>query len=236
MSDAGETLGKLVASGDLAIVSAGFRCFTKTELTKQLGIKQESLAFDSGFFPPVTVARMLDNDVINPTAGHTACIKTENFQHQDMGLGIKFEPSTYAEIDALATAPNMPGINSYLDNTFGYYTLDKANGYVLAHYNWHRFGAGKGGRVHNVTANIKAIGELLTKRLNRIKQKCRDADKVLMVVGETQGYRHMTIGDHHFALDDFVPIMEAANRQFGSKCRVVSLDDVATPDMALGLL
>tara|TARA_B100000378_G_scaffold40309_2_gene30123 strand:+ start:1703 stop:2413 length:711 start_codon:yes stop_codon:yes gene_type:complete len=236
VTDAGKTVQSLIASSELAIISAGFRCFTKIEIAKQLGIEQESLAFDSGFFPPAAVARMLDSEAIDLTVGHTACIKTENFQSPDIGLGIRFEPSTYAEIDALATAPKMPGINSYLDSTFGYYTLDKANGYVLAHYNWHRFGAGKGGRVHDVEANIEAIGALLTKRLNRIKQKCRDAKKVLMVVGETQGYRHMTIGDCHFALDDVSPIMDASKRHFGSKCRVVSLGDVATADMVLGLL
>lgn len=233
---AAKELNSMVESGRLAIVSAGFRCFTKIQLSKQLGVEQESLAFDSGFFPPAAVACMLENDAINLNDCHTACIKTEKFQHAELGLGIRFEPSTYAVIDALAESPNMPGINSYLDSTYGYYTLDKTYGYVLAHYNWHRFGTGKGGRVHNVTANIAAIGELLTKRLNRIKQKCRDATTVLMVVGETQGYRFMMIGDQAFPLNDVTPISDAAKRLFGNKCRIVSLEDLATPEMALELV
>lgn len=68
-------LQKLLADGELAIVSAGFRCFTKIELSKQLGIDQESLTFDSGFFPPAALARMLESDVIDLSKGHTACIK-----------------------------------------------------------------------------------------------------------------------------------------------------------------
>lgn len=233
---AAKELNSMVAAGRLAIISAGFRCFTKIQLSEQLGVEQESLVFDSGFFPPAAVARLLDNDAINLTECHTACIKTENFQHSELGLGIRFEPSTYAAIDAFAESRKMPGINSYLDSTFGYYTLDKTHGYVLAHYNWHRFGAGKGGRVHDVTANITATGELLTKRLNRIKQKCRDATTVLMVVGETQGYRFMMIGDEIFPLNDATPIADAAKRLFGNKCRIVSLEDMATPEMALELV
>jgi len=229
-------LRDMVASGELAIVSAGFRCFTKTELIRQLGIQQESLAFDSGFFPPQAVARMLESDTIDLTPGHTACIKTENYQDAQLGKGIRFERSTYAKVDQLATDPAMRGLNHYLDTTFGYYTVDEANGYILAHYNWHRFGAGKGGRVHDVPGNIVKIGAMLTKRLDRIKQKCRDARAVLMVVGETQGYDYMMIDDAVFPLGETGPVDDACKKLFGAKCQMVTLADVATPQAALDLL
>lgn len=226
----------LIESGDVAIVSAGFRCFTKIELGKQLGITQESLAFDSGFFPPAAVARMLESDTIDLGQNHTACIKTENFRHEQHGNGIRFVSSSYGEIDRLATGPNMPGINQYLDSTFGYYTLDKNNGFVLAHYNWHRFGAGKGGRVHDIRSNILSVGQLLTKRLNRIKQKCQTAKSVLFVIGETQGYRHMTIDNVASLLDDIDAIQDSTKKLFGGKCQAVALEDVSTAEAALRYL
>lgn len=229
-------LQQLLADGELAIVSAGFRCFTKIELSKQLGIDQESLTFDSGFFPPAAVARMLESDVIDLSKGHTACIKTEDFDSAAHGRGIRFERSSYADIDRLATSPKMPGINQYLDSTFGYYTLSENDGYVLAHYNWHKFGAGKGGRIHNVAKNISAIGDLLTKRLNRLKQKCDRATSVLMVVGETQGYRYMMVDDEAHSLLDNSPIAEAGRHVFGAKCQMVTLSDVATATDALRIL
>ncbi|NWK97185.1 hypothetical protein DM806_16215 [Sphingobium lactosutens] len=225
-----------IASGELAIISAGFRCFTKAQIIKQLGIEQESLAFDSGFFPPSAVAKMLESDRIDLQQGHTACLKFENFEHDQHGKGLRFTFSTYEEIDRLAVSPTMAGLNRLLDSTFGYYTLNIAHHYVLAHYNWHRFAAGKEGRNRDISGNIRSTGELLTKRLNRLKQKGRDAKRVLLVVGETQGYRYMMIDDALFPLDEHGEIADAARRLFGSKCQIVTLDDIATPECALALL
>ena len=229
-------LGELVASGDVAIISAGFRCFTKIEITKQLGIAQESLAFDSGFFPPAAVARMLSSDAIGFQHGHVPCMKFENFEDRELGKGLRFTTSTYEEIDRLAVSPTMPNLNQMLDSTFGYYTLDIEHQYVLAHYNWHKFAAGKNGRVWDVDENVRTTGLLLTKRLNRLKEKAERARVVLLVVGETQQYKFMMIDDAVHMLNDYAVVAEAAARLFGEKCRVVTLRDIATPQAALDLL
>jgi hypothetical protein len=50
--NAAAKLQQLVRDGDVAIIPAGFRCFTKMRLAKTLGIRQPSLPFDNGFFPP----------------------------------------------------------------------------------------------------------------------------------------------------------------------------------------
>ncbi len=225
-----------VASGELAIISAGFRCFTKTEITKQLGIAQETLAFDWGFFPPSAVARMLESDTIDLQQGHTACMKFENFEHDRFGKGLRFTSSSYDEIDRLASSPIVPDLNQLLDSTFGYYTLDVTNRFVLAHYNWHKFASGKIGRVWDVPANVRSAGELLTNRLKRLKQKGMNARAVLLVLGETQGYKYMMIDDDVLFLDDYSAVTDAAIGLFGRKCQIVTLDDISTPEKTLELV
>lgn len=230
-----QRLSELMESGELAIIPVGFRCFTKIELEKQLGIDQDTLVFDNGFFPPIAVARLLAGKMVNFDAGHTACIKIENHVDVDNGLGIRFVSSTYSEIDQLATSPDLPEINRFLDSTFGYYTLDIANRYVLAHYNWHPFGA-VGDRAHNVAENIVTTSEILTRRLERIMQRCHDARSILFVSGETQGYRYMQIDDEVHDLHDFGPIAQAARDLFGDKCRLATLGDLASAEEAIALI
>jgi len=228
-------LSELMKSGELAIIPVGFRCFTKIELEKQLGVDQETLVFDNGFFPPVAVARLLAGKTVDLDAGHTACIKFENHVDGNNGLGIRFVSSTYSEIDQLATSPDLPEINRFLDSTFGYYTLDVANRYVLAHYNWHSFGA-VGDRVHNVAENVAATSEILTRRLERIMQRCYNARSILFVLGETQGYQYMQIDDEVHDLHNFAPIAQTTHDLFGEKCKLVTLAEIASAEDAIALL
>ncbi|MEO0803801.1 MAG: hypothetical protein AAFY57_16210, partial [Cyanobacteria bacterium J06642_2] len=99
-------LRRLIASGQVAIVPVGFRCWTKIRLYRKLGISQASLPFDNGFFPPDAVAQVLGAQHIsldfNDRLPQTVCIKNESFTDINTDYGIKFEKSTYDKINHLA--------------------------------------------------------------------------------------------------------------------------------------
>lgn len=171
----GIKLRKLLASGELVIVPIGFRCYTKGKIKEYLDIEfKKSYPFDSGFFPPLSVANLLINKKINLNnsrvkTNHLVCIKHENHEDPTLGRGIKFIKSTYEEINLTVKNREMPDINKYLDSTFGYYTLDTENQFILAHYNWHVYAnRDKPGRVYDPIGNIKNISNTINRRLDRM--------------------------------------------------------------------
>jgi len=226
-------LRKLLASGDVVIVPVGFRCFTKEILYRRLGISQPSLPFDVGFFPPVSVANLLRNKKLDLSfddpLSHAVCIKTENHVDEKYGLGIRFETTTYDQIDSIVKDRTQDDINRYLDSTFGYYTLDKKNNFVLAHYNWHRFADKKQSNgISDPKLNLRFINELMNRRLQRLFDMCERAKIIFFVYDETQGYRYMAVDDSYYDLIDLDPIKLEAESQFKAKTVVMKLKDVAT--------
>lgn len=231
---------ELFESGELAMIPAGFRCFTKMEIFKKLGLKQASLPFDNGFFSPYSIASILRNKNIqinfpeenNNT--HAVCIKTENHTYENLGQGIKFEKSTYDEINLLAVDKKQKDINRYLDSTFGFYTLDIKNKFVLAHYNWHRFhDEEKSKGVYNVGVNISNINEMLNARIERMFEMCRKAKYVVFVFCNLQNYKYMAIDDDLYNLDDLEFLSETAKDVFGGKCLTTKLSEISTADKLL---
>lgn len=232
-------LQEMLADGTLVIVPVGFRCHTKMSLAENLKIRQNSQPFDSGFFPPEAICSLLESGKVDLAApsfetGHAVCMKQENFEDPVHGKGIRFFSSSYEEIDRLTQDPEARDIGRYLDSTFGYFTLDKTHNYVLAHFNWHRFASQeKSGGVYDVASNIRAAGDLLTRRIKRMMNQCRAARSVLLVIGETQGFTHMTIDGRHFDLRNTEMISHIARKKFGAKSQVINLADIPTPERLL---
>jgi len=163
-------------------------------------------------------------------SSHTVCIKNENYTDSKFGLGIKFETSTYDEINNLAKSKTQKDINKYLDSTFGYYTLDIKHGYVLAHYNWHDFADtahSKG--CTEPEYNLIKISELLNKRIERLVNICRKAKNIILVYDETQGYNFMAIDDAYFSLNDLDLIKAAVKDKFNAKSIVIKSEDIKSP-------
>jgi hypothetical protein len=234
----------LLASGDLVIVPIGFRCYTKAKIEEHLGVKfKKSYPFDSGFFPPLSVANVLMNKKVDLTNGqykpsHVVCIKHENHEDSTFGLGIKFIKSTYAQINSTVKSREMPGINKYLDSTFGYYTLDIKNQFILAHYNWHVFAyKDRPDRGYDPIANISNINNTLNRRLDRMLRECNNAKYILFIFEETQGYHFMMIDECFHDLHDLNSVEKATKEVFaGSICIVKKLSDVNSPKKILSLL
>nr|WP_321466841.1 hypothetical protein [uncultured Desulfobulbus sp.] len=221
-------------SGEVAIIPAGFRCFTKRNLYSKLGIIQASLPFDNGFFTPHSIGKILKNQNIdlkyNDKSTQTACIKNENYTDIKYGLGIKFETSTYEEINNLAKSKTQKDIKKYLDSTFGYYTLDMNHGYVLAHYNWHKFADIATSKGHtDPEYNLIKISELLNMRIERLVNICRKAKIIFFVYDESQGYNFMCIDDSYFSLSDLEPIKSAANDMFNGRSIIIESKDIESP-------
>jgi hypothetical protein len=235
-------LNRMLANGEVVIIPAGFRCQTKGDLFKSLNFKQPSMPFDSGFFPPESIANIIQKGSINlkyPDTGltHTVCIKNEYYTDKEVGCGIKFEKSTYTEINQLAVSREMKGMNRYLDSTFEYYTLDMENNFVLAHYNWHEFSEeSKSKGIYDIEANIKNINDTLNKRIERMFDVCDRAKYVFFVVGEFQKYQYMMIDDKTFDLNDFEKLSFIANKRFNNKCFVTPFSEVDTAEKLLSII
>jgi tetratricopeptide (TPR) repeat protein len=226
----------LLYSGELAIVPAGFRCYTKGVFYKKYNFKQPSLPFDSGFFPPISIATVLKNPIINITmTSHDVCEKYEKSFDDTLGLGIKFFISDYPSIDRLVS--NSVKCGNYLDNTKGYYTLDSKNKFILAHYNWHStasFEKSKG--VYEPLENIKEINSVLNKRIERMFNICKGAKYVLFIIGNTQNYKYMSINDDFYDLYDSEELSITLNEVFGDKAKVIFLDEALESENILALI
>ncbi|WP_148294116.1 hypothetical protein [Azospirillum sp. B506] len=242
IGSSGRELHELIASGQLALIPAGFRCHTKLLLSEKFHVSQESLPFDSGFFPPAAVASLLRSDRVDlaqfgSEKGHAVCMKFEHFMHEEFGNGIKFQTSSYEEIDELARDRNAPNINQFLDSTFGYYTCDLRNCFVLAHFNWHKFSDIKNsGGSYDVLRNITHASSILTKRVNRMHETCFRAKWVVFAIYDIKKYKYMMIDDAIFDLNDFDVILSAATEVYGNKCQVVALSQINSPQDILDII
>lgn len=233
---------KMVDVGDLAIIPAGFRCHTKQKIAKHLGLKQASLPFDNGFFPPTSVARILKNRQValkfpDPdNATHQVCTKHMNTSRGKV-TGINFRTSSYEEINSLAKDRNQSDINTLLDVTFGYYTLDKVNGFVLAHYNWHRFASSEKSKdIVQPEVNITKINQTFNSRIQRMFDMCDSAQKILFVVERNKSCEFMAIDDEVFNLTDIDPIKDAVFQAFGERAIVVDFGEINTANKLLSCL
>lgn len=161
-----------------------------------LGVSQASLPFDSGFFPPASVASVLANPKINmrfddEKLTHSVCLKFEGCTDSAGNRGIEFKRSSYDEINTIVTSKNIENINQYLDSTFGYYTLDENHKFVLAHYNWHEFSdKSKYKGITDPTLNLEAINKSLNKRIDRLFDICNSAKYIFFIYGEYQNYEY----------------------------------------------
>lgn len=221
-------LRELVSSGELVIIPIGFRCFTKQFISNKLGVKlQASLPFDSGFFSPNAVASVLTYPKVELSfdgfgRNHFVCVKTENNDDEQYGLGIKFDTSTYEDINAVATSQDVPDINKYLDSTFGFYTLDVKHQFVLAHYNWHPLSSdSKSKGIVDPKENLQIINSIMERRIQRMMDMIENAKHVVFIFGENQNYNYLQIDSSVCRLDDFDKLHTVCVEKFGDKFTIV---------------
>jgi len=230
-----KVLKNLIDNGTIAIIPIGFRCYTKMNIFKSLGLKQASLPFDAGFFSPYSIVKVLQAKKIElnyfgkEDSTHSVCIKLENYKDILLGRGIKFKKSTYEEINKLTKNKSQKDINSYLDSTFGFYTLDNKNKFVLAHYNWHFFSDdSKSEGIHDPSINIPKINTILNNRLERMFELSGKAKHVIFVYLNSQGYKYMAIDDDIHDLNDLSYLSQTAKDIIGDKCVVTHFSEVNT--------
>lgn len=212
-------LQKLVTDEDIVILPIGFRCYTKDIITKKLGIKQQTLPFDNGFFPAQAIASVIEEGQIS-IGDDSVCIKTEMNKDPKFGLGIKFISTTYDHINSLLISKDIPDINKYLDVTFGYYTLDCKHKFVLAHYNSHPF---SNRSKIDPKENVKNINDMLNRRIERMMKMCVNAKHIFMLFEEHQNYKYMQLDNEYFILNDFDRLMNVCKNMFGSKFTVYNI-------------
>lgn len=225
-------LTKMIKDGNVAIIPIGFRCHTAMAIKVKLGISQPSLPFNSGFFSPHSVARLLTEQKVDLNyhdngATHTVCTKTESNIDSIHGRGIKFETKGYDYINDAAKSRDQENINHYLDSTFGYYTLDRNCNYVLAHYNWHSFSDDRKSKgITDPAINLRETSEILSKRIDRMMRLCNKAEHIFFIFYESQKYNYIQIDNEYYFLDDFSEVREVCDKFFGDKYTLVRLSDI----------
>jgi len=222
-------LKEKIKSGEVAIIPIGFRCFTRMKFIEKVHIQQESLIFDSGFFPPVSVVSVLKNPKINldykSSETQTVCIKHENHIDSIYGKGIKFQKSNYEEINSIASNKEVKNLKIYLDSHFGYYTLDLKHKFVLSHFNWHKLADEANSKgITDPLINLRNINIILNRRVKRMFEKCNNAKYIFFIHLENQGYNYMMIDDEKFKLNDFQEIIDVANDIFDAKVHLLDVN------------
>lgn len=218
---------KLVSDGDVAVIPIGFRCYTTRMIKKKLGIEQASLPFDSGFFSPYSVASVLKTPLINMSfegegKDHSVCMKNENHEDPLHGTGVKFQSSSYTELNSCLSGKTTPELNKYLDSTCGYYTLNRQHMFVLAHYNWHPLAdESKSHGIVNPQENLISINNMLNRRIDRMMEMIKRAKHVFFIFGNSQGYQNMQIDEHYFKLHDFDELQAVCEEKFGDKFTII---------------
>ena len=241
ISLSGIKLREIVKEGKVAIIPIGFRSFTKQEIHKLLAISQPSLPFDSGYFPPISVASVINDPFINmdnlDKSSQAVCIKYENHYDPALGLGIKFQKSSYEEIDFLAASKDSKCINKYLDSSLGYYTLDLKHNFILSQYNWHKYYDPKKSKgCADPLVNLKNINQTLNRRIERMFDMCESSEYILFIYQRPENYNYMSIGDRCFDLHDLTPINMAVKEKFNAQSFVITLDEFNNAENLLQLM
>lgn len=222
----------LVANGDIAVIPIGFRCHTKLEITRLTGIDQASMPFDSGFFPPDSVSKIIRAGSVSLKyddhgSTHAVCVKTEDYNDPELGLGIQFLSSSYEEIEELVEKSNEGTMKKYLDSTFGYYTLDKDKGYVLAHYNWHRLApAEKSKGITDPVLNLEIATKMMNKRIQRVFDLVKSAKYTFFVFGEFQKYKFMQVDEKISDVQDLSDIEMAIQECLTQNYKIINIDEI----------
>ena len=229
----------LLRSGELVIIPAGFRCYTKRHMLEDLGVKQQSMPFDNGFFPPNSIAKIIESgkiDLRESEKAHTVCVKYENHEAGNKRV-IKFQTSSYEELEELIVSKDQDGLSQYLDATYGYYTLDVKNDYVLAHYNWHMFAANKHSNgITNPVENLQIINATMNKRISRMVNACKSARRVIFAVGEFENYSHMLIDDVEHDLYDYELLADVVRGHLNQNSVVTNYADIDSVEKTLALV
>jgi len=178
-----------------------------------------------GFFILLRVSRV--RGYKNTT--HTVCIKLDNYNDDLLGKWIKFKKSSYKEILQCTKFKAQIDINTYLDSTFGFYTLDIKNKFVLAHYNWHHFSEDtKSKGIHDPSINIPNINTILNNRIDRMFKLCEKAKHVVFIYLNSNKYKYMAIDDETYDLNDLSYLTQTAKEVIGDKCLVTHFSEVNT--------
>jgi hypothetical protein len=218
-------LQRLVSEGRVAIIPVGLRCHTKGTIKRKLGIAQASLPFDSGFFSPYSVASVINNPIVEfdfeNTESYSICIKYERYKHSKHGLGLRFRTASLQDIDSavsnILNSSSTADITEYLDSTFGYYTLNTAHQFVLAHYNWHELAKPeKSGGCTDPKTNLNKINEILNRRIERMFDMCENAEFVFFLFQRSGRYNYIMIDESAYSLHDLNIIQESAAKRFDS--------------------
>jgi hypothetical protein len=210
-----DALLQAVADQQIAIIPAGFRCYTKQRIRSLLGLSQASFPFDSGFFPPNAIASMIREPEIALNAeipgSYALCIKDDPVRAENGAKGIHFTRTTQHELDqqVQACSHQKTALNRYLDSTMGYYTLDERHQHILAHYNWHALS----GRPSDLNENLQAINQILNRRLNRLFRTLEQCQSALFVVDHS-GYQVLTVDQTHYSITDTADLTCALSQRF----------------------
>lgn len=234
-------LQEMINTGSLVFLPIGFRCHTMIRFKEKVRINQKSTVFTNGFFPPDSIISVFKNpkfslEFSDPKT-HAVCIKHEHYEDPELGIGIKFNKTTYDYINSIATDKNTKEINKYLDSTYGYYTLVKEHGFVLAHYNWHKHASQtKSKGIYNPKDNLQNINDIMNRRVARMIDECNNAKYIVCLYYENQGYNFMMIDNQIHYLNKYNKIMLLLEEMFTAKIILMNVSNIVSANEIIKLL
>lgn len=240
-SSAATELANLIEKKKIAIIPIGFRCHTALSIKEKLHLSLQSFPFTSGFFSPHSVLSVLKNNTIEMNFDdggktHSVSTKIEGYQDKIYGRGINFQTRSYDYINSHAKSKAQKNINTLLDSTFAYYTLNKQHKFLLAHYNWHVFAnESKSNGVTDPNINLKIINETLNRRISRMMKLCDEVDHIFFIFSENQRYEYIKIDDDYFSLKNFEELDKFCKDKYGYKYFRLNIDDISSPETILKL-
>jgi len=192
---------------DCCFIPVGYRCFTGLKM-KAYNLKVESLPFDSGFFPPQSIASVLKSGNMNLLLDDKTEPKNFSFCKK-IKDGNSFQEISESEIEKqLKGGYN----NQFLDSTCGYYTLNKEHNFVLAHYLWHK--SSKKYKT-NYRNTIDIISDMFQRRLNRLNELCANHKNKFFIHYHRQPYNSVKINDNEYDLTDMDILKNQLTESFG---------------------
>jgi len=176
---------------------------------KEYNLISFSLPFNNGFFTPQSIASILKSENMNFLLSGTREPKNFSFCKKIDGKCNSFQEISESEIDEqIKDGYN----NQFLDDSCGYYTLNKEHNFVLAHYLWHK--SSKNYKT-NYRNTIDILSGMFQRRLNRLNELCANHKNKFFIHYHHQPYNSVKINNNEYDLTDMGILKNQLTESFG---------------------
>lgn len=194
---------------DCCFIPVGYRCNT-AQILKKFKLMTKSLPFDTGYFPPESVARVIKSQ--NMQLVYDKHGKFGNVKLCEIIPGGGFKTTTENKLHKKIEDEG-PSIK-LLGGNGGYYSCHTEHYYMLAHYLWHESSPIYKTDYKNV---ILEVSEMFQRRLKRVNELCNTYNNRFFIyyIGVPAPVNTLTIDNVDHDLTDMSLLKNQLNESFG---------------------